>query len=325
MTKFIVLVIAILALFIGVASSQEVVITDFPVGVAGSVNQDIFKSYYPDLKAIADTLNQYPLLRAVITGGADGERYRQNHDAKNPSLALGRAHALLIFMINEFRIDSSQIVIRTEDVMVKGSQYRYAGIRIAREISDIDNQLLSLKARIDTLENRPPLEKHFTEVKEVPASFTESFGMQLGVGFSSSPFGGIPVATAAVTFKNRLFLEGIVGHTFWDGSFTFEGFDLDTKRRLLGGHAVYYFSEELPVGIVGGWLRTEEIAQAYYEYTKLSEGLVLGLRGNPVDFLSITAAYNPSKHRVAGTDISKTENDQFLIYVTAHLAFGGAK
>ncbi len=325
MTKFIVLVIGILALLISAASSQEVVITDFPVGVAGSVDQEIFKPHHANLKAVADTLNDNPLLRAVITGGADGERYRLNHDAKNPSLALGRAHALLVFLINEFDIDSSQIIIRTEDVNVKGPQYRYAGIRIARELSDIDTQLSGLRARIDTLENRPPLEKHFTEVKEVPASFTESFGMQFGVGVSSSPFGAIPIASASVTFKRIIYIEGIVGHTFWNGSFTFENFDLDTRRRLLGGHAIYYPSEELPVGIVGGWLRVEEIAQDYYEYTELSEGLVLGLRGSPVDFLSITAAYNPSKHREAGNVLSKSENDQFLIYITAHLAFGGAK
>jgi len=293
--------------------------------VAGSVDKEIFKPHYDNLKAVADTLNKYPLLRAVITGGADGERYRQNHDAKNPSLALGRAHALLVFMCSQFDIDSSQIVIRTEDISVKGPQYRYAGIRIARELSDIDAELSGLKERMDTLEKRPAVEKHFTELKEVPASFTESFGMQFGVGLSSSPFGGIPVATAAISFKNRIYLEGIVGHTFWDGSFTFEDVDLDTKRRMLGGHVIYYPSEELPVGIVGGWLRTEEIAQRYYKYTKLSEGLVLGLRGSPVDFLSITAAYNPSKHRVVDTEISKSENDQFLIYVTAHLAFGGEK
>jgi len=325
MTKSILLVIGILALLTTAASPQEVVITDFPVGVAGSVDQDIFKPHHANLMAVADTLNKYPLLRAVITGGADGERYRQNHDAKNPSLALGRAHALLVYMINQFEIDSSQIVIRTEDVNVKGPQYRYAGIRIARELSDIDTQLSSLKARIDTLENRPPVEKHFTEVKEVPASFTESFGMKFGAGISSSPFGAIPMASASVTFKRIIYIEGIVGHTFWNGEFLFEDLGLDTRRRLLGGHAIYYPSEELPVGIMGGWLRVEEIAQDYYEYTRLSEGLVLGLRGSPVDFLSITAAYNPSKHRVAGSALSKSENDQFLIYIMAHLAFGGAK
>jgi len=325
MRRFIVLVVGILTLSVSVASSQEVVISDFPVGVAGSVDQSIFEPHQADLRAVADTLNKYPLLRAVITGGADGERYQQNHDAKNPSLALGRAHALLVYMINQFAIDSSQIIIRTEDVSVKGSQYRYAGIRIARELSDIDTQLTSLRARLDTLENRPPVEKHFTEVKEVPTSFTESFGMKFGAGLSSSPFGAIPIAAASVTFKRIIYIEGIVGHTFWNGEFVFEDLGLDTKRRLLGGHAIYYPSAELPVGIVGGWLRVEEIAQDYYKYTKLSEGLVLGLRGSPVDFLSITAAYNPSKHREAGDALSTSKNDQFMIYVMAHLAFGGAK
>ena len=94
MTKRILLVIGCLVLLTGVAAPQEVVIKDFPLGVAGSIGQDIFKPHHDDLKAIADTLNKYPLLRALITGGADGFRYRQANVAKNPALALGRAHAL---------------------------------------------------------------------------------------------------------------------------------------------------------------------------------------------------------------------------------------
>ncbi|UCD63992.1 MAG: hypothetical protein JSW34_00770 [Candidatus Zixiibacteriota bacterium] len=325
MSKFIITAFGLLVLLAGVASPQEVVITDFPLGVAGSIGQDVFKPHYAELEAIADTLKKYPLLRAVVTGGADGARYRENHDAKNPSLALGRAHALLDFLIKEFNVDSSQIVIRTEDVKEKGPQYRYAGVRIAGELSDIDSQLSDLRTRVGDLEGRPPVEKHFTEVTQAPPTFIENFGLQFGAGVSSTPFGGTPVAAAAVSLKRIIYLEGMVGHTFWNGTYRFQDTDLDTRRRLLGGHVIIYPREKLPVGIVGGWLRVEEVAQDYYEYTRLSEGLVLGLRATPIDYFSVTAAYNPSKQRAAGKLGSTTENDRFMIYILAHLSFGGAK
>jgi len=153
-TRFILLVAGCLALLPGVTWSQEVVVSGFPIGVGGSVSRDFFRPYYPELQAMADTLRKYPLVRAVITGGADGEHYRQNHDAKNPALALGRAHALRNLLIYEFN------VIRSEDVKTKGARYRYASVHIAREVSDLD-------ARLDTVENRPPVEKHIIEVKEI--------------------------------------------------------------------------------------------------------------------------------------------------------------
>lgn len=318
MARYIILVIGCLGLLSGIALSQEVVIKDFPLGVGGSVDMDLFKPYYPELQAIADTLHKYPLARAVITGGADGEQYRQNNDAKNPGLALGRAHVLRDLLIDEFKVDPAQIVIQSDDSRLKGGQYRYAGIRIAREMSE-------LASRLDALENRPPVEKHFTEVKEIGGGLEENLGLQLGLGISSSPFGGIPIAAGALSWKRFLYVEGIVGHTFWNNSFQFEENGLDTKRRLIGGNVIFYPSERLPIGIVGGWIRIEEISQEYYEYVKLSEGPVLGLRVIPFDFLSVTGAYNPAKQRSAGENRSRSENDQFLLYVTAHLAFGGAK
>jgi hypothetical protein len=76
---------------------------------------------------------------------------------------------------------------------------------------------------------------------------------------------------------------------------------------------------------VGGWVRIEEMSQEYYEYVKLSEGPLLGLKVMPFEFLSILAAYNPSKHRRAGSEISTAENDQFLFTMTANLAIGDGK
>ncbi len=240
MKKYLLVVVGCLILFTGAVSSQEVVIPDFPIGVAGSVSQDIFKPYYADLKAIADSLGKYPLAVAVVTGGADGERYRANNDAQNPALALGRAHALRDLLMREFSIDSSRIYIRTEDVRAKGPQYRYASVQVVRVLADVDERVNTLKQHVDTLLLRPAVEKHFTEIREVPTPPKENLGVQFGVGLSSSPFGAIPVASSAFTYKRIVFVEGIVGHTFWNNTFEFEGVDLDTKRRMLGGYAIVF-------------------------------------------------------------------------------------
>ena len=150
-------------------------------------------------------------------------------------------------------------------------------------------------------------------------------GILFGAGVASSPFGGIPVVTTAFAYKRLVQVEGIVGHTWWGKSFQFQDQTLDTRRRQIGGHAIIYPFEDMPLGFVGGWLRTEEIAQRYYEYSKLSEGLVLGIRVSPLKNLAVTAAYNPSKHRIATEETSTSENDQFLIYLTGHVGIGGAR
>ncbi len=312
------LIIGCLVLLAGVALSQEVVITGFPRGVGGSVNPDIIKPYYTELKAISDTLQKYPSVRAVITGGADGEKYRVNNDAKNPSLALGRAHMLRNFMINEFAVDSTRLIVQSKNVASIGARHRYAAIRIEWEISDLDR-------RLHVVESRPPVEKHFTEVREIVSDFNEFLGLQFNLGFSSSPFGGIPIAASSVTWKRIIYVEGIVGHTFWDNNFLFDNENLDTKRRLVGAHMIVYPYQDLPVGILGGWLRVEEISQKYYEYVKMSEGPVFGLRASLFDHVSLTGVYNPSKHRRAGSDLSHAKNNQFLVYLTAYIATGGEK
>lgn len=315
------------AAFAGAAWSQEVVIADFPLGIAGSIDPAIFKPYQSQLKAIADTLGKYPLMRAVITGGADGEEYRQYHDAKNPSLALGRAHILRNLLIGEFKVDSSQLIVQSEDVRVRGAQHRYAGIRIDRGLYD-------LEARIDSLEKRPPIEKHFTEVKEPavvsapPPSLEEELGVQFGAGISSSPFNLIPVATAAVSWKRTIYLEGLFGHTFWNDIYKGWTPNLATKRRMLGINTIVYPYSRVPVGVVGGWIRIEEVSQDYYEYVRLSEGPMLGLRVTPLEFLSITGLFNPSKHRKGEQEqvyLSESKNGQFLLYATVHISFGGAR
>ncbi|UCD63069.1 MAG: hypothetical protein JSW34_09955 [Candidatus Zixiibacteriota bacterium] len=330
MTKYVVILVGCFALVAAAATIQEVVITDFPLGVAGSVDQKIFEPYLPQIKAIADSVNNDPAARAIITGGADGQRYRTSHDAKNPSLALGRAHILRSLLMEQFGVDSTQILLRTEEVKEIGPQYRFVSLRLdpdlGKEEANLDLRMNELATRMDSLEARPPVEKHFTEVREMPVEEKESdLGILFGAGLSSSPFGGMPVVTSAFTYKRIVYVEGIVGHTWWSNTFTFEGQDLDTRRRQIGGHAIIYPWEDLPLGFVGGWLRTEEVAQDPYEYAKLSEGLVLGLRGSPIKNLAVTVAYNPSKHRIVTEPSSTSETDQFLIYLTAQVGIGGAR
>jgi hypothetical protein len=318
MKKLIFILVGSLIMLTGTAISQEVVIDSFPLGVGGSVGKEFFKPYYPKLQTIADILHEHPLTHAVVTGGADGERYRENNDAKNPGLALGRAHALGNLLVEDFGVDSAQIIIRSEDVEIVGPEYRYASVRVAWELAE-------LEARIDTLEQRPPIEKHFTEIREVAVIPPEKFGVQLGAGFSSSPFGGVPIVTGAAIWNRTVYVEALVGYTLWNTSYQFSAVDLDTRRRMAGADVVYFPIKDIPLGILGGWIRVEQISQQYYKYVRMSEGPLFGLRGVPFDFLSITAAYNPSKHRTAGIAESESDNDQFMIWFTLNTLFGGGK
>jgi hypothetical protein len=322
MKQFMVLIVGCLVLSAGPALSQEVVITDFPLGVGGSVDPGVFKPYYAQLKAIADTLQKYPLAWAIVAGSADGEKYRESNDARNPGLALGRAHLLRGLLINEFKVDSTRIIVQSRDTQIKGPQYRCATVRVTRELSDLEARL---NERLDSLENRPPDVQHFTEVREITQNLAEHMGLQLSIGASSSPFGGVPIVGGAVTWKRIIYVEGILGHTFWNGSFQYHGFNLDTKSRLAGGAVVVYPCRRLPLGIVGGWLRIEEISEEYHEYVKMCEGPMLGLRATPFPFLSVTGTYNPSRHRAADDFKSRAKNGQFLLSITAHKTFGGEK
>ena len=313
-----VIIAIILVTFFAVGRSQEVVITGFPLGVGSDVDPGFFESYYPQLQSLADTLRKYPLSFAIVTGGADGARFDRNHDAQNPGLAVGRAQALRNLLVNEFDIDPGRILIQSSHSIDKGGPYRYAAVRVASEISNFE-------ARIDSLEKRPPVETQITEVKEIYQSMAESMGLQLGAGISSSPFGGIPIVTGAITWKRFVFIEGIFGHTFWDDSFIFENADLATRRRVAGGLATIYPLSKIPVGITGGWIRIEELSQRYNEYVRMSEGPVIGLRVTPVDYLSITAIQNTAKHNVIGDIKSRLKNGQFLIFAVVHVTFGGGQ
>jgi hypothetical protein len=318
MMKFSLLLISCVALLGGPALSQEVIISEFPVGIGSSASRELIKPYYSQLKALADTLRRYPPARAVITGGADGVRYIENNDAKNPGLALGRAHFLRTVLINDFKVDSAQIIIQSQDVKMIGAQYRYVGVRIDRELSGPE-------ARVKAVENQPPGEKHVIEPRALPVSFKEHLGLRLGIGLSSSPFGGVPIISGAITWKRIVYVEAMVGHTFWNSRYQFESSRLNTRRRLIGAGVLVYPFDHLPLGILGGWERIEEISQDYYQYVRLSEGPMLGLRLNSPEFLSVTGVYNPARQRAAGVNLSSSKDAQFLIFVTAHVTFGGAK
>jgi hypothetical protein len=319
MAKLVLAIVVGLAGIVGNVWSQEVVISGFPLGVGGSVEPDIFEPYFAELRAIADSLRSDPTARAIVTGSADGIEYHEDHDAKNPGLALGRAHVLRNLLVMDLGVDSARITIETQEIPAVGEMYRFASVRLVREAApDYD-------ARLDALENRPPVEKHFTEVKEVPAPFIENLGLQASAGLTSSPYGTMPVVAGAVTWKRVVFVEAVFGHTVWEDTYQYLGVDLETRRRMAGGLLIVYPQAEIPVGAVGGWVRIEEISQLYYDYVRMSEGPLFGLRATPFDFVSLTAVYNPSKHRVAGSEIAQSKNEQFLISIMLHKTFGGGK
>ena len=276
------------------------------------------KSYYPQLQAMADTLKAHPSTLAIVTGSADGYRYRSQNDAKNPSLALGRAHALRDVLVLKFGVDSAQVVVQSKEVSRQGGMHRSARAQVVWEQEDLGR-------RVNALENRPPIEKHFTQIKEVSTPPLEHMGLKLSAGFSSSPFGGVPIVSGAVTWKRKYFVEAEFGHTFWNGSYEFNASDLNTKRRYAAGYLLYFPFEKTPVGFLAGWIRAEEISQQFYKYVKLSEGPLVGVRVTPLDYLSITGAYNPSKRRVAGLDDSEMKRDQFSLSVALQVIFGGAR
>lgn len=317
MTKRCVLLVGLLLLVPGAAFSQQVVITDFPLGVGGSVGADFFKPYSADLKVIAAILQKDPLAQVVITGGADGVQYQRNNDAKNPGLALGRAHALRSWMIGQFGVDSAQVIVQSKDVAAKGPKYRSVSIRILEKARPNEPQV--------TFANSPAPQSQPADIRHMPDGFSEHMGLQVAAGVSSSPYGGIPVVSGAVTWKRIVYVEGIFGYTFWGGTYRFQNLDLDTRRRIAGGAIIVYPSRKLPIGVVGGWRRVEDLSQQYYAYVRLSEGPYIGLRASLFHCLSITGAYNPSRQRLAGESLSKSQDDNFLISVMLHKTFGGAR
>ena len=298
--------------------AQEVMVTGFPLGVGINVDRTIFEPYGNELQNIANELNSNPLSFVIVTGCADGIPYQDNHDSQNPGLALGRAHALKDHLISIFNIDNDRIIIQSIASGNSGDQYRFASVRIIDNLSELDD-------RLRAVEQRPPVENRITEVREITQVFTENMGLQFGTGITTSPFGALPIITGAITWKREVFVEAVLGHTFWNDSYLFDDVDLDTWHRIAGGQAYIYPFDEIPLAIVGGWYRFEEVSRLYNEYVKMSEGPIIGLRYTVLDYLSINGFFNPSKHNFAENIFSESKNGQFLFSVNFHMTLGGGK
>lgn len=319
MNKHQLLLLCLIMLIAVPAIGQEVKVSAFPSGVGRSVGEEFFQPYFPQLEAIADTLKTYPQATAVITGTADGVRYPRYNDAMNPGLALGRAQALANLMMIRFEVDSAQLEIQARTVESEGPQYRSVSIRVRREPPP-----QTIVERIEPAPVPEPtvVEKPVYIIDSVKIVSEDNLGLHVGAGVSTSPFGGIPFVSGAVSWKQKVFIEGIFGHTVWSQDFRLDGVDLGTKDRMLAGLAVYYPLEDIPVGAVLGWVRIEEISNDYHEYTRLSEGLMVGVRALPIPYASFTALYNPSKHRNASVDLSSAKNGQVLLSLAVHLPLG---
>ncbi|XOU94152.1 MAG: hypothetical protein ACNFW9_04880 [Candidatus Kerfeldbacteria bacterium] len=296
--------------------SQEVVIAGYPKGVAGSVSNDFFEPVYSQLQEVADVLNQNPTADGIITGVADGYKYHKNNDTKNPGLALGRAHVLKQLMIEKFCVDSTQLIIQSTDVKVKGDEYRYSSIRVRRELP-----LPMPKA--DTVYLVPQI-----QVKEIHHNYyNDEFGLKLGLGVTSTPSGIIPFVSGAVVYKKWLYIEGLFGHTFWSDSRDVAGKSHDTWSRFTGGQLVIFPFEKKTVGFSAGWIRLEEISQHHYKYALMSEGLTMGIRFQFFENFELEGKYFPNKQRLAemDRDYAVSKKNQWLISVSYNLFFGGEK
>ena len=314
MKNSIIIGVSILTCLFRAGRGQEVLVREFPLGVGGDIAQSFFEPYVPQLQALADTLNKYPLSIAIITGGVDGSRFGKNHDSQNPGLAIGRALALRNFFVGRFAVDSSRILVQSNYVTDRGGSYRCAGIRVCRDLAELED-------RIESLEKRPLAENRIT--REITRTITDNMGIQLGTGYTSSPFGGLPIVTASIVSRKFILIEGIFGHTLWNSAFRLENQELRTRLRLAGGQILIYPLRKIPVGVLGGWIRVEEISQRYNEYVQMSEGPVIGLRLTPFEYLSVTGVQNTAKLNSAGNIRSRLNNDQFLFYMTIHLTIGG--
>ena len=323
-----ILVVALLAAFAALAGAQEVVIGGFPLGVGSSIDPEFWEPHTDALSGVADALRQHPEARAVIVGRADGTRYRDGNDAKNPGLSLGRAHALRNVLVDRFGVDSTQLLIQTSDVAIPGADYRSVSVRVE----------MAAEPPVVLAAAPPPapvvVQKPAPEPKSEPIAVTEvnetnnyydRMSLRLGIGASTSPFGGLPIVTGAVIWDRKLALNIVLGHTFWNDSYSFQGQNLQTWNRMVGLGITYYPWQDKPVGFVGGWVRVEEIAQSYYEYVRLSEGPALGVTVAPWKHVAVTGLYNPSRQRVEGTDLSAGKNGQFLLGISLFTDFGGGR
>jgi len=313
---------AMLIVFVAVlsmeGSAQEVMVTDFPPGVGIDIDSGFFEPYSSQLRNIAEILKDDTLAVAVITGSADGIKYLANHDAKNPGLAVGRALALRNYVVKSFGVDENRIFIQSENIENTGGQNRFAKIVVEKGIS-------YLNGRIDKLERQSKLETQKADTANTERVFEESLGLRLGAGYTSTPFGGMPIVTGSITWKRTLFIEAVVGHTIWNSSYTFDNTDLSTRRQGAGVLVSLFPEPKIPVGLVAGWMRIEEVSRKYNAYVRMSEGPIIGIRVSPLDFLSLTVLQNTAKQNIIGDINSRLKNGQFIFFADIHITLGGGK
>lgn len=312
------LLLAILLIPLGVVShAQDVVISDFPLGVGGSVDPKLFEPYQAKLQSVADALRDNPSALAIITGGADGEKYQESHDAKNPGLALGRAHVLRRWLIDHFSIDSTRLIVQSLDADAIGSQYRFASIRVVVPPKEKETIVRIEPAPVTTEPVAAPV------VQVQPP--VEHLGLQIGGGVAVARFGGMPIVSGAITWKQKYYVEAVGGYTFWNGSYESDSLNFSTRRRMAGCNLIVFPFEQTRLGFLVGWVRIEKISREYYKYVRLSEGALFGLRAEPLNWLSVTGAWVPSKERNAFADLADAKNANYMFTVTAHKLFGGAR
>lgn len=321
--KTLVLLAGLIALSVSAAGAQDVVITGFPLGVGATIEQSFFEPYYPQLQALADRLTSDPQARAIVVGQADGARYVTDNDAKNPGLSLGRAHALRNVLVRNFGVDSTRIFIQSADVPTRGDEYRSVSIRLETLPDEPDRQVEEVLPAVVVSE--PQGEPAPVNITENNNYFSDQMALRLSAGVSSSPYGGVPMVSGAVIWKQTVGFEFVLGHTFWNDTYQFQGNSLSTWQRMVSGRITVYPWKDKPVSFIGGWSRIEEIAQSYYEYVRLSEGPVLGVGVIPFKHVSITGLYNPSRQRVEGYDISSAKNGQFLLGLSVFTDLGGGR
>lgn len=312
-----VLLAALMLSLSAIAFAQEVVINDFPLGVGGSVDPSIFAPYQAKLKSVADALRENPSALAIITGGADGEKFHESHDAKNPGLALGRAHILRRWLIEHYTVDSTRLIIQSLDAALSGPQYRFAAIRVV--VPPVAKETI-VRVEPAPVKSEPAA----TSIVQVQPP-VEHLGLQIGGGVAVARFGGMPIVSGAITWKQKYYVEAVGGYTFWNGDYESDTLSFSTRRRMAGCNLIVYPFENTRLGFLVGWVRIEKISREYYKYVRLSEGALFGLRAQPLNWISVTGAWVPSKERNAFEDLADAKNANYMFTVTAHKLFGGAR
>ena len=226
MSRILVYVIGLVALLALPLGAQELVITGFPLGVGATVGEEFFEPHYAQLQSFADVLQAEPSSRVIIVGQADGARYTKDNDAKNPGLSLGRAHALRNVLVSTFQVDPTQIFIQSSDVPVRGHEYRAVGLRIER--AQVETEATVIPVVVPAEVEKP------VAIVENTNYFYDQMTLRLGAGVSSGPYGALPMVSGAIIWGRKVSLEFVLGHTFWNQSYEFQGANLETWQRMVG-------------------------------------------------------------------------------------------